>query len=355
MLAPRTGEDQGGCEKALAKRIDKNDQVWKPVTPLFVHQTQEDALAHPTRPRVTIQDLADRAADPAFHGRLLPTSPRSVEACLRLGIDPASLRHIPLSAYQRWEGDAALAQLAYSAEEELRLRRLRNLLEERGRLEEEGGAVGPRGRGGAASPAATLVGEAADAAGTSAMIEREAKRLEVLRRRQERELAQLVAHELARKERQTSAQAKIAALEERAEAQRAAQREQAAAWGRAQRERALERQRQEQEKEREAQALEAARRAREEEQAAAEAEEAARRREAAHRKELARQAKAAAAKEEIKRTLARQEAEINARRERMAQREAQREAAKVGELGGRDGNIYVWPCQIDVFGPGACV
>lgn len=244
-----------------------------------MHYFQVDSLEHPSRPRITIQDLAERASDPTFHGRLLPTSPRSVDACLRLGIDPASLRHIPLSAYERWEGDPTLAQLAYDAEEGLRQRRLCNLLEERSRLEEETGAP-PVSHRAISSP--YLAPGFEDA--TSGMVEREAQRLEVLRRRQERELAQLVAHEVTRKERLNKAQAKVAALEARAEAQRAARREAAEAWGRQQRERALTRKQQEIEKEKEARAQEAARRAREEAIAAAEAEEAEQRREAARQR-----------------------------------------------------------------------
>lgn len=40
------------------------------------------------------------------------------------------------------------------------------------------------------------------------MVEREARRLEVLRRRQERELSQLISYELMRKELQEKAEAK---------------------------------------------------------------------------------------------------------------------------------------------------
>ena len=35
------------------------------------------------------------------YGSLIPTSPRSVEACLRKGIDPLELQFKPMSAYKR--------------------------------------------------------------------------------------------------------------------------------------------------------------------------------------------------------------------------------------------------------------
>lgn len=43
------------------------------------------------------------------------------------------------------------------------------------------------------------------------MVEKEQKRLEVMRRRQERELAQLISYEMARKEMQEKAEAKVGA------------------------------------------------------------------------------------------------------------------------------------------------
>lgn len=48
-------------------------------------------------------------------------------------------------------------------------------------------------------------------AGAEDLVEKEARRLEVMKRRQERELAQLVAYEMARKEMQDKAEAKVGA------------------------------------------------------------------------------------------------------------------------------------------------
>lgn len=75
--------------------------------------------------------------------------------------------------------------------------------------------------------------------GTSDMVEREARRLEVLRRRQERELQQLIEHEVTRRRQLEKAESKVATLERRAEEQRRARDAAAEEWGRQQWERAL--------------------------------------------------------------------------------------------------------------------
>ncbi|KAL6766789.1 FAP56 [Auxenochlorella protothecoides x Auxenochlorella symbiontica] len=297
-----------------------------------LERVKEDALAHPSKPRLTLQDVADRAMDSSFRGRLVPTSPRSIDACLRLGIDPASLRHIPLEAYAKWERDPELARLAYDSEESLRQTRVKNLLEERARLEEQGLSGQRRAKGpsqpGSPGPGGGALGQGVGQDATMDMVEREAKRLEVLRRRQERELQQMVAHEVARREQEQKAKAKIEALERRTEEQRKAREAAAEEWSRQQRDRALAKKQEEAEKERQDREQEAARHAREAATAAAEEEEAFKRRQMGYQKELERLAKANAARAETDRILAEQEAAIAARREAIQQREAQREAAK---------------------------
>ncbi|RMZ54741.1 hypothetical protein APUTEX25_003119 [Auxenochlorella protothecoides] len=313
-----------------------------------LERVKEDALAHPSKPRLTLQDVADRAMDSSFRGRLVPTSPRSIDACLRLGIDPASLRHIPLEAYAKWERDPELARLAYDSEESLRqarmtvygseaegrdpVTRVKNLLEERARLEEQGLSGQRRAKGpsqpGSPGPGGGALGQGVGQDATMDMVEREAKRLEVLRRRQERELQQMVAHEVARREQEQKAKAKIEALERRTEEQRKAREAAAEEWSRQQRDRALAKKQEEAEKERQDREQEAARHAREAAAAAAEEEEAFKRRQMGYQKELERLAKANAARAETDRILAEQEAAIAARREAIQQREAHREAAK---------------------------
>jgi hypothetical protein len=87
--------------------------------PRCPYRPQDDA-AKGLRPKVTLLDVADRATDPKYAGNLFPTSPRSVEACLRLGIDPNTLAQRPYEHYLKRERDADLAQLAFEYEERLR-------------------------------------------------------------------------------------------------------------------------------------------------------------------------------------------------------------------------------------------
>ena len=60
------------------------------------------------------------AADARGLGSLEPTSPRSVEACLRLGIEPGSLRYRPPDAFQATGQAGDLAELAYNFKEAVR-------------------------------------------------------------------------------------------------------------------------------------------------------------------------------------------------------------------------------------------
>lgn len=103
----------------------------------------------PSRHQVTILDIADRTADLSNTGMLMPTSPRSIDcerlppplalllravlcfadsmisgyplatlfrlACLRLGIDPGSLQHLPLEHFLKKNKNPQLAQASLLA------------------------------------------------------------------------------------------------------------------------------------------------------------------------------------------------------------------------------------------------
>ena len=102
-----------------------------------------DAAASGSGPKVSILDVADRTAEAGCTAAAcMPTSPRSVDACLRLGIDPASLAPRPYEGFLRQERSPELAKLAFEHEERLRQDRLKALIEERRRLEEGGRSPG---------------------------------------------------------------------------------------------------------------------------------------------------------------------------------------------------------------------
>ena len=59
-------------------------------------------------------------ADPSGKGSLEPTSPRSVEACLRLGIEPSELHFMPMDVFLARFRDRELAEIACSHHETVR-------------------------------------------------------------------------------------------------------------------------------------------------------------------------------------------------------------------------------------------
>ena len=59
-------------------------------------------------------------ADPNAVSSLEPTSPRSVDACLRLGIEPCELKFIALDHFVKNLGDKDLADLAFKHHETVR-------------------------------------------------------------------------------------------------------------------------------------------------------------------------------------------------------------------------------------------
>lgn len=60
-------------------------------------------------------------ADPnAPEQALIPTSPRSVEACFRLGIDPLELQFHPIAFYKYTGDTEELVKLRYEKHEQVR-------------------------------------------------------------------------------------------------------------------------------------------------------------------------------------------------------------------------------------------
>lgn len=59
-------------------------------------------------------------ADPHATGSVEPTSPRSVETCLHLGIEPCELKFISKQHFLKNLGDNDLAELAFKHHETVR-------------------------------------------------------------------------------------------------------------------------------------------------------------------------------------------------------------------------------------------
>lgn len=304
LLRPGTGTSEGRApDKWLAD----------------LRKARDDA-AKGLRPQVTILDIDAGGGSNATE----PTTPRSVEACLRMGIDPAELRHIPFEDFLRHErGQADLANLLYTSAEKLRQERLTLLVEERQRLVEAETKL--RVGRGAAQPATN---GAEFAAASSTAVDLEAKRLEVMKRRQERELEQMLSFELARKSLQDKAEEKVRHMEARAEQQRRAKQAADAEWRKQQRLREVQRAEEELAREREVKAMEAERHQQEMEAAAREAEAERERHHQAYLREQERIRKAEQARQETERILQEQQAAVDAKKAEMQQREAAKEKAK---------------------------
>ncbi|KDD75450.1 hypothetical protein H632_c680p0, partial [Helicosporidium sp. ATCC 50920] len=125
--------------RSEAERQKKSHFTW-------IHELlriKDESLSQPQRVRVTLQDYADRQPDASddasatapSHQQL--TSPRSIEACLRLGVDPSCLEPRSLAFYvQRERGNATLGALEFQYAEHVRRQRLDALLAERSKVEE---------------------------------------------------------------------------------------------------------------------------------------------------------------------------------------------------------------------------
>lgn len=69
----------------------------------------------------TIDLQQHNIADPnASSSVLIPTSPKSIEACFRLGIDPLELAYKPLPMFKKAEESEELTQLRFQHHEQLR-------------------------------------------------------------------------------------------------------------------------------------------------------------------------------------------------------------------------------------------
>lgn len=275
-----------------------------------------------TKPKITIQDLLEKVNDPnAPEQALIPTSPRSVEACFRLGIDPLELQFHPIAFYKYTGDTEELVKLRYEKHEQVRRERIKSLIELRKRLVDDGWSGEP-GRN--TMPAKKSAAAEAKAAANATMVEKERQRLEVLKKRQERELQQMLQHETQRKELLDKQQKKIDALEAKTQELARQKQEHDREWLAKQREIELQRAREERELEREAKRMAEERYRREREQQRRAQEEERRAKKEAYAKELERRQKTLEARAETERILADQAERVRQRKAAMDAQDAER-------------------------------
>lgn len=207
-----------------------------------------------SRKKVTIDDMLDNLPDgsgrpvSANAGKYRPNSPRSLEACLVLGIDPKELIYHPLEFFASQGLTMDLQKMKYEKFESLRQDRLKKLSAERAKIS----ATDVNKTWGSPSTSANQI---LDSLQSSDMIEREKKRLEVVQRRQQKELEQLLNYEKRRQELKEQAEKKMKEQERRMIAQKQLREKRETEWQVAMRERELQRAKEEARLEQEAKAL----------------------------------------------------------------------------------------------------
>lgn len=263
----------------------------------------------------------ERINDPnAEESSLIPSSPRSVESCFLLGIDPIELQFHPVSWYRRQGEDEDIARIRYEKCEGVRQERMRSLMDQRKFLIDDGwtpGDIAKKGPGGNSKKANQEDGD-------SSMVEKERLRLEALKRRQEKDLQQMIQFEVQRKELQEKQQKKVDEMERRAQELVRQKLESDVAWAARQREFELQKHREEKEMEREVKRMAEERNRREKEIQAREAEEDKRRKKEAYERDLERRQKAEDARRETEAILAVQAEEVRLRKLDMERKDAER-------------------------------
>lgn len=128
-------------------------------------------------------------------------SPRTLESCLRSGLDPAELFPKPRAAFNAKNLTKEMADIKYDAFEKKRLDKIDIVKKERSSIiqyAERKQMMGSRGVNtldGTSSHGATTQHEFVEEKTGIGMIEMEERRIEALRRRQEKELSKIVERE----------------------------------------------------------------------------------------------------------------------------------------------------------------
>ena len=305
---------------------------------------------------VSIEDILQQTTEgDGPRPRLQPTSPRSLQACLHCGIHPAELEWKPVSSFEEPNDTSKEAIIRRDFYEKLRIERLEKLSDERRRIIDEMAGMSGAGEDIAATSASSIattggfatpqpanstrsalnvisVSSAPSRAVEASIrgVDSERKRLQVLRKRQEKELEAMVNYEASRQAMQAQAQEKVRnaakknALEKKERAARERERQ------KLQREREMARHAEEERIELEARQKATARYQAEQEQLRREKQRYQRLQKESHERDLERIRKAEEARRITELILAQQQIELQ-RRQRLIEEKDEIRQAKIAE------------------------
>lgn len=129
-------------------------------------------------------------------------SPRTLEACLRSGLDPSELYPRPKTDFKDKSLTKEMLDIKYTTFQNKRLDKIALVRKERNAIisfaEKKNRSKSPSGTRGDSGPIQTLTAaqlREAEAKKAAALLELEEKRLEALKRRQEKEISKIVEKE----------------------------------------------------------------------------------------------------------------------------------------------------------------
>lgn len=307
--------------------------------------------------KVSVEDILQQTTEGGDGQRksgMQPTSPRSLRACLHCGIHPAELEWKPVSSFvgdSNAESSKDAATIRHAFYEKLRIERLEKLSEERRKIINDMAGMSGTGEDIAASSSTTVSGYVTPQASSSTrsalngismssapgrtaadapIRDSERKRLQVLRKRQQKELSQMVNYEATRQAMQQLAQEKVRLAAKKSAAEKKEKVEAGARRQKMQREREMARHADEERIEAEARQKAAARYHAEQELLRREKERYQRLQKESHERDLERIRKAEEARRITELILREQQMELQ-RRQRSIEEKDEIRQAKIAE------------------------
>lgn len=254
---------------------------------------------------------------------------RSVEAALTAGIDPYTLVHRPVEFFARPGQPQEITQLIYEEAEQVRRDKLDRLVRERARmveLDEQGRFKATfTGAKGSASRGANFDEK------ENEMVEKEAKRLAMLKERQQKELEQVRKYEETRLKIMLENEEALKREKHKGHEETLRQKQRDREWGEKQRVTELKKLQEEQELEKEQRRRDQIAYQKELEDLERQAKEEAVRRKLAYQRDQEAKIKAAAAKAETERLLREQQEAVERRRQEMDRKDAERRKVRLFE------------------------